>query len=246
MSSLNSSPFLFIENVSKSFRGLSALSNISFQAERGEIIGIIGPNGAGKTTLFQIISGFCQPDNGKVHFDGQIISNKKPYEISLLGIARTFQIVKPLRGLSVLENVMVAPLAHSFSFSQAEDQAFSILKLLELRDKRDVLAEHLTLPEKKRLEVARALATSPKVLLLDEVMAGLRPTEVDRMITILQQVNQQTEVTILMIEHAMRAVMACCSRLVVLHHGEKIAEDTPKAITKHPDVIRSYLGQELC
>ncbi len=242
----NSSSFLFVENISKSFKGLAAINNVSFQAEKGEIIGIIGPNGAGKTTLFQIISGFIQPDHGKVYFEGKAISNNKPYEISLLGIARTFQIVKPLRGLSVLENVMIGPLAHSFSFSQSEDQALSILRLLELRDKKDILAENLTLPEKKRLEVARALATSPKLLLLDEVMAGLRPTEVDRMIAILQQINQQTEVTILMIEHAMRAVMACCERLIVLHHGEKIAEDTPKAITKHPDVIRSYLGQELC
>lgn len=242
----NSSSLLFVENVSKNFKGLAALSDISFQAEKGEIIGIIGPNGAGKTTLFQLISGFTEPDQGKIYFEGNVINRKKPHEISLLGIARTFQIVKPLRTLSVLDNVMVGPLAHSFSFPQAEDQALSILKLLELKDKKDVLAENLTLPEKKRLEVARALATSPKLLLLDEVMAGLRPTEVDRMISILRQINEETEVTILMIEHTMRAVMACCSRLIVLHHGEKIAEDTPKTVTKNPAVIRSYLGQEPC
>lgn len=239
-------PFLNINDVSKSFKGLHALDNISFCVKKTEILGIIGPNGAGKTTLFNLISGFTPVDKGEILFEGKNLATLKPHQISKLSIARTFQIVKPMKNLNVLENVMMGPLAHDFSLQDAKTEAQNVLELLGIPDKKYSLAEHLTLPEKKRLEVARALATRPKVLLLDEVMAGLRPNEVDHMVSILKEINKKTGLTILMIEHTMRAVMACCHRIVVLNYGEKIAEDTPKAITKHPEVIRSYLGQDPC
>ena len=239
-------PFLKIDKITKSFKGLVALDNVSFCVEKAEILGIIGPNGAGKTTLFNLISGFSVPDKGSILFEGKNLTSLKPHQISKLGIARTFQIVKPMRNLNVLENVMMGPLAHSCSLKKAETEAQGILELLGIPDKSLFLAENLSLPEKKRLEVARAFATGPKVLLLDEVMAGLRPNEVDHMVSILKQINKQTGLTILMIEHAMRAVMACCHRIVVLNYGEKIAEDTPGEVTRHPEVIRSYLGQDPC
>ncbi|MBY0462378.1 MAG: ABC transporter ATP-binding protein [Alphaproteobacteria bacterium] len=239
-------PFLEIDNISKTFKGLVALDNVSFCAQKEEILGIIGPNGAGKTTLFNLISGFSIPDKGNIIFEGKNITSIKPHQISKLGIARTFQIVKPMRNLNVLENVMMGPLAHSCSLKEAEIEAKRVLELLGIPDKSQFLAENLSLPEKKRLEVARALATRPKVLLLDEVMAGLRPSEVDHMVSILKEINKQTGLTILMIEHAMRAVMTCCHRIVVLNYGEKIAEDTPEEVIQHPEVIRSYLGQYPC
>ncbi len=239
-------PFLKINNVTKSFKGLVALDNVSFCVEKAEILGVIGPNGAGKTTLFNLISGFSTPDTGNILFERKNLTSLKPHQISKLGIARTFQIVKPMKNLNVLENVMMGPLAHSCSLKEAETKAQNILELLGIPDKSLFLSENLSLPEKKRLEVARALATCPKVLLLDEVMAGLRPNEVDRMVSILKEINKQTGLTILLIEHAMRAVMACCHKIMVLNYGEKIAEDTPKEIAKHPEVIRSYLGQDPC
>ncbi|MBY0280921.1 MAG: ABC transporter ATP-binding protein [Alphaproteobacteria bacterium] len=239
-------PFLKIETISKTFKGLVALDNVSFCVQKAEILGIIGPNGAGKTTLFNLISGFSVPDKGNITFEGKNITSLKPHQISKLGIARTFQIVKPMRNLNVLENVMMGSLAHSFSLKEAKIEAKNVLELLGIPDKSQFFAENLTLPEKKRLEVARALATRPKVLLLDEVMAGLRPNEVDHMVSILKEINKQTGLTILMIEHAMRAVMACCHKIVVLNYGEKIAEDTPEEIIQHTEVIRSYLGQDPC
>jgi len=237
---------LRIDDVSKSFKGLHALDDINFCVEKAEILGIIGPNGAGKTTLFNLISGFTPVDRGKILFEGKNLATLKPHQISKLGIARTFQIVKPMKNLNVLENVMMGPLAHDFSLQDAKAEALEVLELLGIPDKKYSLAEHLTLPEKKRLEVARALATNPRILLLDEVMAGLRPNEVDHMVSILKKINEKRGLTILMIEHAMRAVMASCHRIVVLNYGKKIAEDTPKAITQHPEVIRSYLGQDPC
>lgn len=243
---MSNTPFLEINNVSKSFKGLIAVDTISFRVQKAEILGIIGPNGAGKTTLFNLISGFATCDTGNILFQGKNLNSLKPHQISKLGIARTFQIVKPMKNLNVLENVMMGPLAHGFSLQDSKTEAQDVLELLGIPDKQYSLAEHLTLPEKKRLEVARALATRPKVILLDEVMAGLRPNEVDHMVSILKKINKQTGLTILMIEHAMRAVMACCQRILVLNYGKKIAEDTPKAITEHPEVIRSYLGQDPC
>jgi len=237
---------LKIENITKSFKGLIALDNVSFSAQKAEILGIIGPNGAGKTTLFNLISGFSVPDKGNILFEGQNLTTLKPYQISKLGIARTFQIVKPMRNINVLENVMMGPLARSCSLREAEIEAKNILRFLGILDKSLFLAENLSLPEKKRLEVARALATRPEVLLLDEVMAGLRPNEVDHMVSLLKEINKKTDLTILMIEHSIRAVMACCHRIVVLNYGKKIAEDTPQAVTQHPEVIRSYLGQDPC
>lgn len=240
------SSFLKVDNVTKNFKGLVALEDVSFRVKKSEILGIIGPNGAGKTTLFNVISGFALPNKGKIFFEGKSITSLQPHQISKLGIARTFQIVKPMKNLNVLENVMMGLLAHSYSLKEAKVEAQNILELLEIPDKSLFLAEHLTLPEKKRLEVARALATKPKLVLLDEVMAGLRPNEVDNMVSILNKINKKQGLTILMIEHSMRAIMACCHRIIVLNYGKKIAEDTPAEVTNHPEVIRSYLGQDAC
>jgi len=238
--------FLKVQNISKNFKGLRALEDVSFAARKSEILGLVGPNGAGKTTLFNVISGVQVPDQGTVSFNGKNLKGLKPYQIARLGIARTFQIVKPMSGLNVLENVMMGPLVRSYSIKEAKAEALRILELLGIHHKALSLAENLSLPEKKRLEFARALSVAPKILLLDEVMAGLRPSEIDEMIAILKVINQKTGLTILMIEHSMRAIMACSDRIVVLNYGRKIAEDTPEAIRKHPEVIRSYLGQDPC
>ena len=237
------SALLSVMGVSKRFRGLVAVDNASCEIARGEIFAVIGPNGAGKTTLFNMIAGALKPDEGTIAFQGERIDGLRPDEVCRRGIARTFQIVRPFPALTVEDNVIVAALLRMSDTTVARAQAHELLRQLDLFDKRTRLAKSLTLPDRKRLEVARALATGPQLLLLDEVMAGLRPTETDRIVGTLRELNAQG-VTILLIEHVMRAVMALANRVLVLHHGAPIALGIPAQVVREPAVISSYLGAE--
>jgi branched-chain amino acid transport system ATP-binding protein len=238
------SALLTVENVSKRFRGLVAVDRVSFTLPQGSIYAIIGPNGAGKTTLFNMIAGEFSPNDGRIAFAGKPIDGLKPDEVCRRGIGRTFQIVRPFPALTVEENVIVGALLQRPDVSAARTRALEVLEQLDLIGKRSQLASTLTLPDRKRLEVARALATDPTLLLLDEVMAGLRPAETDRIVSILTRLNRETGLTILLIEHVMRAVMALAHNVLVLHHGAAIAEGTPDVVVRDPAVVQSYLGAE--
>ena len=237
------SAFFSITGVSKRFRGLLAVDRVSCEVAKGEIFAVIGPNGAGKTTLFNMIAGALRPDEGEIAFQGERIEGLRPDEVCRRGIARTFQIVRPFPMLTVEDNVMVGALLRTPDVARATEQTHEVMRRLDLFDKRARVAKSLTLPDRKRLEVARALATSPQLLLLDEVMAGLRPTETDCIVAILRELNAQG-LTILLIEHVMRAVMALANRVLVLHHGAQIALGKPEAVTREPAVVESYLGVE--
>jgi len=236
-------PLLSVEAVSKRFRGLLAVDRVSFAVPAGAIFAVIGPNGAGKTTLFNMIAGALAPDDGAINFAGRRIEGLPADAVCRRGIARTFQIMRPFPALSVEDNVTVGALLHLREIEAARMRAHDLLRRLDLFDKRRRIAATLTLPDRKRLEVARALATAPRLLLLDEVMAGLRPTETDRMVAILKALNRDG-LTILLIEHVMRAVMALASRVLVLDHGTAIAEGAPEAVVRDPAVVQSYLGAE--
>ena len=235
---------LEVANVSKSFSGLRAVADVTFVVPEGAIFAVIGPNGAGKTTLFNLIAGVFAPDNGTIAFAGARIDGLSPDAVCRRGIGRTFQLVRPFPALSVEDNVMVGALLRRPDLSSALRRAHEVLWRLDLFDKRTQPAGALTLPDSKRLEVARALATDPKLILLDEVMAGLRPTETDRMVEVLKKINKETGITVLLIEHVMRAVMSVATRVLVLHHGAAIAEGTPEAVVREPAVVQSYLGAE--
>ncbi len=239
-----SAALLTIEGVSKRFRGLLAVDAVSFAVPPGSIFAVIGPNGAGKTTLFNLIAGVYAPDDGTISFAGERIDGLKPEQVCQRGIGRTFQIVRPFPALTVEDNVIVGALLHRGHVDAARQRAQEVLRRLDLYDKRTQVASSLTLPDRKRLEVARALATDPKLLLLDEVMAGLRPTETDRMVSILRELNRDTGLAILLIEHVMRAVMALAGEILVLHHGAAIAEGAPETVVRDPAVVSSYLGAE--
>jgi branched-chain amino acid transport system ATP-binding protein len=235
---------LEVDDVSKNFSGLRAVADVSFSVPQGSVFAVIGPNGAGKTTLFNLIAGVMAPDSGTISFDGGRIEGLRADEVCRRGIGRTFQLVRPFPALTVEENVMVGALLRRSDLRSAMQRAHEVLWRLDLFDKRSQPAGSLTLPDRKRLEVARALATEPKLLLLDEVMAGLRPTETDRMVEILKKINQDSGLTILLIEHVMRAVMSLATRVLVLHHGAAIAESTPEQVVREPAVVQSYLGAE--
>ena len=234
---------LTVDSLSKRFRGLLAVDRVSFAVPQGAIFAVIGPNGAGKTTLFNMIAGAMAPNGGSITFAGEPVHGLPADAVCRLGIARTFQIVRPFPGLSVEDNVTIGALLHRHDVGEARSRAQALLQQLDLFDKRDRIAATLTLPDRKRLEVARALATEPRLLLLDEVMAGLRPTETDRVVAILKALNRDG-LTILLIEHVMRAVMALASRVLVLDHGVAIAEGAPEQVVRDPAVVQSYLGAE--
>ena len=235
---------LEVRHVSKSFRGLRAVNDASFEVPAGSINGLIGPNGAGKTTIFNVIAGVYAPDSGEILFEGKRIDGLRPHQVCAAGIGRTFQLVKPFAGLTVLDNVIVGALQRSSNVSEARTLAAAILRKLGLDAKAQLPASSLTLPDRKRLEVARALATRPRLLLLDEVMAGLRPTETDQMVEVFREINRSEGLTILLIEHVMRAVMALAKHIGVLHHGEVIARGTPEQVVRDPAVLECYLGEE--
>ena len=234
---------LAVKSVSKSFRGLRAVREATFEVPQGSINALIGPNGAGKTTTFNMIAGVYAPDTGEILFDGRPIHGLRPDQVCAAGIGRTFQLVKPFAGLSVLDNVMVGAFLRERSTAAARRAAVAILEKLGLASKKDLPASSLTLPDRKRLEVARALATRPTLLLLDEVMAGLRPTECDQIVAVFRELNRAEGLTILLIEHVMRAVMALAREIVVLHHGEVIARGAPAEVVRNPAVLDCYLGE---
>ncbi len=235
-------PLLRLSGISKNFGGLQVLGDISFELGHGEIVGLIGPNGAGKTTLFEIVSGFIRPNNGTIHLGGKDVTRLPPHRRARLGIARTFQIVQPFLELSVLENVLVGVIARGGGVRAAQERAEVVLERVQLAGRSATLARHLTLPEKKRLELARALAVQPRVLLLDEVMAGLTPAEVDQVMPILRDIRAGGT-TLLIVEHVMRAIMSLSDRIVAIANGRKIADGKPEAVSRDEGVITAYLGQ---
>ena len=234
---------LELTKVRKSFGGIKAVEDFSLSVEEGEILGLIGPNGAGKSTLFNCIAGVFPPTSGEIVFRGEKINNQRPWDLCRKGLARTFQIVKPFATRTVLYNVMVGAFATTDKRAEAERRALEVLRHLHMEDRKDMRAGNLTIADRKRLEIARALATRPKLLLLDEVMAGLRPTEVDEMVAIIKRLREGG-MTIFVIEHIMRAIMALSDRIAVLHFGTKIAEGPPHEMAHDERVVKAYLGEE--
>jgi branched-chain amino acid transport system ATP-binding protein len=236
---------LEVDGVTKRFRGLAAVRNVSFAVAEGSIFGLMGANGAGKTTIFSMIAGNERPTAGSIRFGGRPIEGLRPWRISQLGIARTFQIVRPFPGMSVRDNVALGVLygaRREASPEVARREADGILDEVGLSAQADLEARRLTLAARKRLEIARALGTKPKLLLLDEVLAGLTPTEVQAAVELLRHVHRRYSLTIIMVEHVLRALMQLCTKVVVLHHGEKIAEGSPDAVSADPAVVQAYFG----
>jgi branched-chain amino acid transport system ATP-binding protein len=232
------------QKVTKIFGGLAAVKEVDLEVKRGEIFGLIGPNGAGKTTLFNLVSGVYRPNSGTIEFKGQDFSAiHRPHQVCERGIGRTFQIVKPFGNLSALENVMIGVFSKVKSAEQARRKATEILDWMGMGNKKNTIAKSLTLPDRKRLEFARALATKPDLLLLDEVMAGLTPHEIDDTLVLLRKIREEG-ITLFVVEHVMHAIMSLSDRIAILHHGEKIMEGTPQEVAKDERVIKAYLGEE--
>ncbi len=231
--------------ITKKFGGLVALSNLDFEVQDGEVVGLIGPNGSGKTTLFNVISGFYRPNEGTLIFKGRRIDGRKPYEIARMGIGRTFQIVKPLLAMTVLENVAVGVLygrQGEMEMKKALEKSEEMIHFTGLQKKMHVRAANLALADRKRLEIARAMATRPEILLLDEVFAGLNQAEVEEAIELVRGIQDRYRVTIFIIEHVMKAIMRTCRRIIVVHQGIKIAEGAPQEVVGNRQVIEAYLG----
>jgi len=239
-------PILEGKEVTKYFGGLAAVSRVDFSVEQGQVVGLIGPNGAGKTTLFNLISAALKPKSGSIKFKGTDITDLTPYKICRMGVARTFQTVKVFPKMEAIDNVMLGSffgVLRGMSSSEAFGRASEILEFVGLEEAKATPAKDLTLSNQKRLEVARALATNPELLLLDEIMAGLNQTEVAQAMDLITRIREKG-ITIIMIEHVMRAIMSLCDRIIVLHHGRKLAEGTPQEVASSEQVIRVYLGEK--
>jgi branched-chain amino acid transport system ATP-binding protein len=233
---------LEVKKISRFFGGITAVKDVTFDITKGGILGLIGPNGAGKTTLFNVVNGFYPPSRGEVFFKGEKISGLKPHQICRLGLARTFQVVKPLQRMSVLDNVVASAFLRAKDRKEADAIAADVLNFTALYDDRNVISKGLPLGKRKRLEIARALATQPDLLLLDESFAGLNPSELDESIQIIRNIKKKG-ITIMIIEHHMKVIMSISDRIVVLNYGEKIAEGSPLDIGKNPLVVEAYLGE---
>ena len=233
-----------VKDVTMRFGGLAAVADVSFVLNKGEILGLIGPNGAGKTTLFNVINGFYRPTKGDIFLNGKRVTNLRPHVLCKLGVARTFQVVRPLQRMSTLDNVVASAFIRTKSKAEAVELSLELLQFTGLSDDISVLSKGLPLGKRKRLEIARALATQPEIILLDEAFAGLNPTEINEQIEIVKKIRTERGITILIIEHHMRVIMAVSDRIVVLNYGQKIAEGTPSEIGHNPVVIEAYLGEE--
>jgi branched-chain amino acid transport system ATP-binding protein len=234
---------LQVSKLTMHFSGLTAVSDLSFSIGEGEIVGLIGPNGAGKTTTFNLISGFIVPSSGDVNFNGKRLNGLKPHRVCQLGLTRTFQVVQPFPDMTALENVMVGAFVRHANPARARDKALQVLERVSMNHKAETLGRDLTLMELKRLEIGKALATEPRLLLLDEVASGLNTVEIEEMLALVRQLNQEG-ITLLVVEHVMKVIMSLSHRIVVLNFGQKIAEGTPQEVAHNPAVLEAYLGEE--
>jgi len=241
------SAFLEVKNLRKAFGGVVAVDDNTFSVEKGVRLGIIGPNGAGKTTTFNMIAGFFKPTSGTIEFEGHRISGLKPHKISQMGIGRTFQNVKAFREIGVYDHVLAGALAHDLHFRPTREQVELVEHILEwthLQQHREAIVKNLTIAWQRRIELATALATRPKLLLLDELMAGLTFVEIEEMLALLKKVNEEMGITLIVVEHVMKVIMELCHHIVVLNYGKIIAEGTPQEVSSNNEVIEAYLGTE--